>query len=151
MKKPVLAMFLSVLIVGLVAGACGGNGDDDPTATPRPAATPVPTNTPTAEATQPPATQPPGSDGIPINVLNRTSPYVFEPDEFDFKVGTTYTLTIEGLNEFHTFTVKDLDLDIDIDAGETVVFDFTPTQTGTFKLVCIPHEALGMVGEVQVS
>ena len=147
MKKPVLAMFLLVLIVGLVAGACG-NGDDDPTATPRPAAT----NTPTA--TTPPSDSPTatgGGDGIPINVINRTNPYVFEPKDFDFKVGTTYTLTIEGQDEFHTFTVDSLGIDISINAGETVTFEFTPTQAGTFKLVCIPHEALGMVGEVRVS
>ena len=149
MKKPVLAMFLLVLIVGLVAGACGG-GDDKPTATPRPAAT----NTPTAEVTQPPSDSPTptgGGEGIPISVINRTNPYVFEPNEFDFKVGTTYTLTIEGQDEFHSFTVDDLGIDISIDAGETVVFEFTPTQTGTFKLICIPHQALGMVGEVRVS
>ena len=150
MKKLVLAMFLSVLVVGLVAGACGGNGDDEPTATPRPAAT----NTPTAEATQPPATQPPDggtTTGEVVNITLTENPYTFQPDGVDLKVGTTYALTFNAPNELHTFTVDDLNLDINISAGEAVVFEFTPTQAGTFDLICLPHEVLGMVGEVRVS
>ena len=66
-------------------------------------------------------------------------------------MGTTYTLTIEGQNEFHTFTVKDLDINIIINAGETVTVDITPDKVGTFRLICVPHLGLGMVGEVRVS
>ena len=147
MEKPVLAMVLLVLIVGLVAGACGSS---DPTATPRPAATPVPTNTPTVEATQPPAGD--GSaTGEVVNITLTEHPFSFQPDGIDLKVGTTYALTFNAPNEFHSFTVDDLDLDISINAGDPVVFEFTPTQAGTFDLICVPHEFLGMVGEVRVS
>ena len=52
--------------------------------------------------------------------------------------------------EFHTFTVKELEIDIFINAGESVQEVVTFDQEGTFELVCIPHEALGMVGEVRV-
>ena len=147
MEKPVLAMVLLVLIVGLVAGACGSS---DPTATPRPAATPVPTNTPTVEATQPPAGDG-AATGEVVNITLTEHPFSFQPDGIDLKVGTTYALTFNAPHEFHSFTVDDLDLDISINAGDPVVFEFTPTQAGTFDLICVPHEFLGMVGEVRVS
>ena len=144
MKKSVLAMFLLVLIVGLVAGACGSS---DPTAVPT--AVPVPTNTATVEATQPPTDGP--VSGEVVNITLTENPWTFQPDGIDLKVGTTYALTFNVPGEFHTFTVDDLDLDISISAGEQVVFEFTPTQAGTFELICLPHMGLGMVGEVRIS
>ena len=148
MEKRVLATFLLVLLVGLLAGACGG-GDSDPTATPRPVATNTPASVPTSIPTQPPDDGP--MNGEVVNVTLTELPYSFQPDGFDFLVGTTYALTFNAPGEFHTFTVADLGLDVFINAGDPVVFEFTPTQAGTFKLICVPHEGSGMVGEVRVS
>ena len=143
MNKRVLATLSPLLLIALLVGACGGGADPTPTQKP------APTDTPTSTSVAPSPTD--GEGGIPVNVINHTNPYVFEPNEFDFKVGTTYTLTIVGEDEFHTFTVKDLDIDIFVNAGETVVVDITPNKVGTFRLVCVPHLGLGMVGEVRVS
>ena len=83
-------------------------------------------------------------------MVNCTNPYVFNPDEFDLKVGTTYTFTIEGQNEFHTFTVEGLGIAVLVDGGTTKRLSYTFDQEGTFGLICVPHERLGMVGTITV-
>ena len=80
-----------------------------------------------------------------------SSPYAFDPKDFEFMVGTSTTLCFVGDDEFHTFTIQELGININIIPKEIVVVDVTPDQTGAFKLFCIPHEALGMTGEVRVS
>lgn len=52
--------------------------------------------------------------------------------------------------EFHTFTVDDLGIDMELDSGETKTLTYTFDKAGVYKLICIPHEALGMVGEIVV-
>ena len=52
--------------------------------------------------------------------------------------------------EFHTFTADALMIDQSVDAGQTVEFSHTFDAAGTFKLICIQHESLGMVGEITV-
>ena len=79
-----------------------------------------------------------------------SSPYLFNPRGFEFTIGATYTLTLVGDAEFHTFSVSELWGDIFVNPGETVVQDITPDKIGTFKLFCVPHESLGMVGEVRI-
>ena len=88
--------------------------------------------------------------GEVVNVTQHESPYSFEPDTFSFEVNKTYALTFTPPGEFHTFTVRDLGIDIFINAGEAVQVDVTPSKVGTFQLICVPHEGLGMVGEVIV-
>jgi plastocyanin len=122
-----LATFLSVLCVGLLIGI---SLEETHATTPRPT---TPTQT---------------SDIF--NITLTENPYTFQPDGFDFKVGMTYVLAFDVPGEFHTFTVKELDIDIFINAGESVQEVVAFDQEGTFELVCIPHEALGMVGEVRV-
>ena len=78
-------------------------------------------------------------------------PYVFEPDNFDFELGKTYTLIFEAPGEFHTFTINDLGIKVNILPGETVTQTVTFEQAGDFQLICVPHESLGMVGAVTVS
>ena len=154
MEKRVLATFLLVLLVGLVAGACD-NGDDEPTVPPPPTAT----NTPTAEVTQPPdATDTPTAEvtqtpvnGKVVNITLTENPFTFQPDGYDFKVGTTYALTFSVPGDFHTFTIEKLGIDIFINAGDSVQQEITFDTAGTYKLICVPHEALGMVGEIRVS
>ena len=60
----------------------------------------------------------------------------------------TFAVTAE--TEFHTFNVDELGIDMSMDAGETIVFTFTFHKAGVYKLFCIPHESLGMVGEIVV-
>ena len=42
------------------------------------------------------------------------------------------------------------DIDVVVDSGATETVTFTFDQAGTFQLICIPHERLGMVGTITV-
>ena len=148
MRHKLLATFVLTLSVAILAGACGGGDDEEPTPRPSDTNTPVP-----ATATDTP-TQPAGngtSTGQVVNVTHNENPYVFKPDSYDFELGKTYSLVFEPPGEFHTFNVDELGIEISIFPGETVTQTITPSVAGSFKLYCIPHESLGMVGTVTVS
>ena len=72
------------------------------------------------------------------------------PRSLRFEVGQEVTFSLSGETEFHTFTVDELDIDVSMDVGETVEYTYTFDEAGTFRLYCIPHEALGMTGEIVV-
>ncbi len=142
------AVLMAVLMLGGVA--CGGGG-----------AAP----TPTEATTQPTPTEATGGTpvGEVIDIQQTELPYSFIPDTFNLELNKTYTLSFGAVQEFHTFTVDDLTIeevesvdedtpsvDIFINAGESVQQTITPTKAGTFKLYCVPHEGLGMVGQVIV-
>ena len=95
------------------------------------------------------------SDGTPVAVSLQDpggSPeYGFDPAELSFKVGETVSFTLTSETEFHTFTVEDLLIDQSVDSGETLSFGFIFTQAGEYRLICIPHEAQGMVGTIVVT
>ena len=76
--------------------------------------------------------------------------YVFDPGGLTFNVGDVIAFSLTGETEFHTFTVDDLDIDQAVDALETIRFSFTFDRSGTYDLICIPHEAQGMVGTITV-
>ena len=76
--------------------------------------------------------------------------YVYDPAEFTFERGEQVTLVMTSEGEFHTFTVPDLDIDVHVDAWKTKALTFTFDTPGTFELVCIPHETLGMTGVITV-
>ncbi len=76
--------------------------------------------------------------------------YVYDPAEFTFERGEQVTLVMTSEGEFHTFTVPDLDIDVHVDAWKTKALTFTFDKPGTFELVCIPHETLGMTGVITV-
>ena len=77
-------------------------------------------------------------------------PFEFDPEELTFDAGETVNFTFESESQLHTFTVDDLEIDVSVDGGETVGFSFTFNKPGTYELICIPHEALGMVGTITV-
>ena len=66
------------------------------------------------------------------------------------KVGEKITFKITSETEFHTFTIDELDLYETADAGESYEFTITFETAGTYRLYCVPHETLGMIGEVIV-
>ena len=149
MQKKVLSTLGLILSVVMLAVACGGGDDDEPT--PRPTVAPSQTAAPTETAAP---TQPSGngtSAGQIVNVTQTESPYVFKPDAYNFELGKTYSLVFEAPREFHTFNVDELGIEIFINAEESVQQDITPSTAGSFKLYCIPHESQGMVGTVNVS
>ena len=125
-------------IISLALAACGGGTGRPITPTPTPAPTPTPTPTPTPPGV---TLKDPGGPG---------SEYAFDPSELNFSVGETVTLVLRSETEFHTFTVVDLGIDVPVDAGTTETLTFTFDTPGTYRLICDPHQTLGMVGTITV-
>ena len=138
---------VSLILLSLVAGslaACGSNGNGDEPTIPV-VSTP---DQPRAQATEP--SLPAGAVKVINRDLRGSGEYKFDPSEFRFEVGQEVTFALVAEAEFHTFTVDELDIDVFMEAGETVRYTFTFDKPGTYKLICIPHQALGMTGEIVV-
>ncbi|MDP6420396.1 MAG: hypothetical protein FI709_12500 [SAR202 cluster bacterium] len=154
MRSVTFVLMLGVVLVALAA--CGGGDSADPTATPlAPASPPAPGS---AAATAPaPAAAPAAAptDGTAVTVgmndAGGRGPFVFEPADFTFSAGETVNFKLVGEATFHTFTVDDLGIDVETNANETVDFSFTFDTPGTYELICIPHQALGMVGTITIN
>ena len=87
---------------------------------------------------------------VDMNDNGGRGPFVYLPVDLTFEVGDVANFTLTSESQFHTFTVSDLGIDEGVDGGDTVDFNFTFEKQGTYSLVCIPHEALGMVGTITV-
>ena len=87
---------------------------------------------------------------VEVKMLDGTDNYVYEPANLTFSVGEKITFKISSEAEFHTFTIDELDIYETADAGESYEFTVTFETPGTYKLYCVPHETLGMIGEVTV-
>ena len=153
LRTPILIGLLAG-VVSLVAVACGGDGEPSPTPQ-RPSPSPPPPAPTTTVATVVPTTETPcPADGTAIGVnledLGGSGDYRFAPSNLTFKTGEAGCFTLTAETEFHTFTVDDLGIDVSIDGGATETLVFTFDQPGTYQLICIPHEALGMVGTITV-
>ena len=74
----------------------------------------------------------------------------FSPSDFVFETGETVRFRLAAESEFHTFTVPDLGIDEMVNARETRRLDVTFDRPGEYALICVPHEALGMVGTIAV-
>ena len=148
---------LAAVTLAVLAVACGG--DEDPTPTPPPPPPPPP---PAAQVTTPADTPAPTSrvpDGcnegdIRFTVENQdpggSGSYVFVPKEMSFDVGDTVCFNLSAETEFHTFTVDELGIDVDLEPGTKKTHTITFDKAGSFKLICIPHLALGMEGTITV-
>ena len=91
-------------------------------------------------------------DPTVIEVANRENPYFFEPSDITLEAGKSYRFINVAPTEFHTFTIEELGIDVAIDGGTTVETDYTATHPpGTYRLVCLVHEAQGMVGTITIS
>lgn len=93
--------------------------------------------------------------GTPVTV-NMTGvgtaadPGVFDPVNFTFSVGEAVNFTLFAEDAFHSFTVSELEINVEVNAGESGGLDFVFEEAGTYELICVPHEALGMVGTITV-
>jgi plastocyanin len=158
------------LLLGLVAGlallatvACGSDDDEDTTASTQttPAATagidasPSPSPAPATAA----AAQPTPAGPQPITV--KSGDYFYDPTDFQVRPGTiVVTMTNEGPERPHTFTVKNKTGDGDLFkservpvGGEPVTLEFTVAEEGTYELYCnLPgHADRGQRGTLTVS
>ena len=80
----------------------------------------------------------------------KSGEYVYDPSEFTFARGQQVTFFMTSEGEFHTFTVPDLEIDVHVDAWKSKALTYTFDMPGTYELVCIPHETLGMTGVITV-
>ncbi len=144
-----VALGLTVAAIALLAMACGGDKEPAPTQ-PVAAAKETTTPAPTAPAatTPAPTTPAPSTPAAAVTVKMMEGPYSFDPKKIEVTEGQVIKL-VAG-KEFHTFTVKDLGIDQIMAAGANAEVKVPTGKKGTFKLVCLPHESLGMVGEVVV-
>ena len=146
-----------VLVAGLAVAAlaaCSGIGIAE-TASVQPASPPPVPRAPSDEATGGP-----GDDGGPairgtevfvsMQDPGGSGEYIYDPDDFTFAVGDVITFVLESESEFHTFTVPDLDINVSVQSGMTDDTTFTFDTAGTYELICVPHQALGMVGTITV-
>lgn len=145
----ILATLIFVSAAMLLVNACGGGA----TPAPNPASPPVvvaPTTPPVVPPVVPPSE--PAGDVVSVSLQDPggSGAYLFDPSELTFSLGDTINLEMTSEDEFHTFTVDDLGIDVLVDAGGTETLTFTFDKAGTFDLICIPHEALGMVGTITV-
>jgi plastocyanin len=151
--KSLATLVLLVGLLSIAAVACGG-GDDDSSTTTTTNPTPVPaspTQVPEAEEAADTGAAP-TSGGIAVSMQDPTGSgeYIFDPAELSFSVGETVTFDLTSEGEFHTFTITELDINAAVNAGDTASIEVTFDTAGTYELICIPHQALGMVGTITV-
>ena len=150
MKK--LVIMAAVVVLGMASiAACGGGESEDSTPAAEPAkATPQAT----AAATTASASELASGDDV-VKVVNEdpggSGKYQFSTSELTFSVGDTVTFQVSAETEFHTFEVDELDISHEMEAGQTIEFEVTFDKAGTYKLYCVPHEALGMTGTITVN
>lgn len=154
-KRRLLPMVVVASIVSILLVACGGGATPAPaTAQPASPPPPPPAAAPAAPAA-PSSSVPSGSAGgaqfeVTLEDPAGSGAYKFGPADMTFSVGETVTFAFSSESEFHTFTVDDLGIDESVDGGTTTTLTFTFDKAGTFDLICVPHEALGMVGTITV-
>ena len=68
----------------------------------------------------------------------------FSVDQYKSKMGDDRNIMVLA------FTVDDLGIDVEVEAGETSELVFTFDEPGTYDFICLPHESLGMVGQIIV-
>ena len=155
--KKFAALILMACAIFSVIIACGQPAPTDPSRmTIQRASPPIPPPAPTVapDAANGEAADSLAGIGTPFTVrLNDNGgagPFLYDPVDLTFGVGEVVNFTLIGEDAFHTFTVSDLDIDVEVEAGETVGLDYRFEEAGTYELVCIPHEALGMIGTITV-
>ena len=138
--KGKISLLIMAAVLPVILAACGG--EEGPTAT---SVLPTPTSAPPTPA---PTTPPSAEEGWNLRLI---------PAEFTFQVGRKVRLKLTAQFHFHTFTAKNMptaegqEINVIVGSGDTTVIEFTPSQAGTFGLICRPHEALGMVGTIIVN
>lgn len=140
MSKPVFFAYGFVLLL-IVSVVCGGSEDGSSS---RNSAPPPPTaSAPQIEMV---------GTRVDVNLEDpaKSGKYLYDPGEFTFKTDEEVTFVFTSEGEFHTFTVKDLDIDVAVDANATESLTFKFDQPGTYEVICIPHTALGMKGQITV-
>lgn len=154
MIKRNIPLLMLAGLLSLALAACGGGGSDGSTGVQPASPSPVP-RAPVEESADGEAAnggeQTKGTEVfVALQDPGGSGSYVFDPDAFTFGVGDIVTFVLESETEFHTFTVADLDINVSAPGGATQEATVTFDAAGTYNLICIPHQALGMVGTITV-
>lgn len=145
-----ISMIILALIISLALAAAACNGDSEATSGASPPSTVAPAAAPPALSTAAAAPATAGAIAVSLQDPGGSGSYAFSPTEFSFSVGETVTFPLASEKEFHTFTVDDLGIDESVNAKTVVEITFTFDTAGTFEIICVPHQALGMVGTITV-
>jgi plastocyanin len=141
MTRLTIAGGLLALIVAVLVACGSDSGEAEPSDS-------------AVQTTTKPATAAPSIPEGAVRVINKdvggSGKYEFDPPNFTFKVGQEVTFALSAETEFHTFTVDELGISEEMDAGETKIVTFTFDKAGVYELICIPHESLGMIGQIVV-
>lgn len=137
---------IGLALVGGLAAACGGNGDDttsgatDGATSGSPAASPSETDTPSASPSEA------ATGGAEATLLMLDN--VFQPADITVASGSTLVFTNQGAAP-HNFSIDGQDIDEDVNAGETEdeSIELAP---GTYDFFCKFHLAAGMTGTLTV-
>ena len=153
---------VAILSTFAIVIACGENtppkGSHEPV---KPAAVPAaqqPSSAPpstapvtsTSSSSSSAASSAAADEELAITLQDENGDYVYNPSEITVGTGKTVKFTLTAQEEFHTFTVDDLGIDLEVEAGDTQSITFTFDEPGSYDLICIPHESLGMVGKIIV-
>jgi plastocyanin len=147
MKKNNLVWLLIGTVMALVL-ACGG-GESTTT---KAAATKVPTKT--AETTSTAATSSATTEDLTI-VMQEVPGMAYVPANITMNAGQTYNVKLVGGGEFHTWTIVDSsgayveNLSINPDMED--IIQVTAPASGTYDILCLPHQTNGMVGTLVVN
>lgn len=150
--KRTISLALLVGVLSLALAACGSSATSTTTQPSSPSPVPrAPAEESTDGETANGEQQATGTEVfVSLQDPGGSGSYVFDTDEFTFDVGDTITFVVEAEAEFHTFTVTDLDINIAVPGGTTEESTVKFDTAGTFNLICIPHQALGMVGTITI-
>jgi cytochrome c oxidase subunit 2 len=76
-------------------------------------------------------------DNVSPRVINISAKrYSFAPNQIILKKGEAVTLRLTSEDRIHGFYLKPLKIDEVIEPGKTTEVTITPTQTGTFTIIC---------------
>ncbi len=147
MRLRYLGLLAIVSLTAVVLAACGGGASPTATTAPKPAATTAATATTTVPTT--------AAVDYTIKLLgNASGSYQFDPKDLSLTAGRTYTIKLTSDAEPHTWSVKDPKnpgkylVDSGFLTNDSKTIQFTAPAAGTYVLVCIPHESLGMKGTI---
>lgn len=87
---------------------------------------------------------------IEVGAEGNNGPYAFAPPAVRIGTGTTITWKWTGEGGSHNVVAQDGTFESEMSAEKGNTFEHTFDSSGTYKYVCVPHEAMGMKGVVVV-
>ena len=90
-----------------------------------------------------------GPTAAPGDIALSTEDMEFVPATISAPSGETTVFVENQDNVLHTLTIDELDVDLQIPAKTEAKVTFN-AEPGTYEIVCVPHEGMGMTGTLEV-